>query len=132
VSRDLDREFAEKVLGHKWYRQQRGGYSLDFLFDPNVRRFSPDGEPADVGRKGHIMWECIKTYSRSLDAAWSGVEKLDPFPYVEFQRMVSLDNRWRCRVRLEIGVELRDREELADHPAEALVRALLAAKDSNA
>ena len=113
--RELDALFAEKVLGCPRPFDHICGLLVDPSWD------APDGWTGIVEQDSphkEIGW-LVPDFTRSLDAAWKGVEKLDAWS-VDFTRL----GCWQ----FNLGVADDDIETASDSPARAVVLACLKAK----
>ena len=119
MSRDIDREFAEKVLGINLILCDCKRRTPMLPATESRHHYcctTPGGEPG-LGR--------LPRYSRSLDAAWSN----DKMAEMGVRTVTFNPGTGSVVLVLPKGQYV---SVFGDHPAEALVRALLAAKDSNA
>lgn len=88
MSRELDRDVAEKVVGWR-YREDDGGF------------FAP-GDEWFVDQDG-LRVECVDlpTYSTSISAAWEVVEKMREIGFTYVQIEACFDGGWRVAFGLD-------------------------------
>jgi len=119
--RRLDAFFAERVLGCKIEYDNDGDpccrCALDVLAAPHGQHDS-DGP----------FWPEIQCYTRSLDAAWEGMQRIH-LDYSEFRKVKFWDDTsdGSRPYHAEVYGSKGEGYACADHPAEALVLACLRA-----
>jgi len=107
LSRKLDALFAEKVMGLKVETSEAGNWPC----------FAHDDE-------GGKYWSSVTEYSKSIDAAWKGVEKISDY---EVNILNCNDGLIEVQIDKYNDGELCSFRETSTTPALALTKALLLA-----
>jgi len=117
--RRLDALFAEKVLGCKILKDDSGDFVCGCADAIDFPHGSKDGDGAPI-------WPEIRAYTRSLDAAWEGMQQLH-LDYSENRKIWDDTGDGSKPYGALIEGAKGKGFAKADHPAEALVLACLRA-----